>query len=118
MQNIKNHKFRNALIQFRASSHDLEIEKGRHSGVGLNERVCHVCKCIEDEMHFLLKCNMFLSLRRELFLKIENKFSDFSIISDLDKLKFLMQWDDPQLQTWVGKFVYDAFNLWKTILPM
>ena len=35
----------------------LEIEKGRHQNIPLNEWICKLCKLeIEDEIHFLLQC--------------------------------------------------------------
>jgi hypothetical protein len=49
------HFNRNILIRFRISAHNLEIEKGRHQNIPLNERICKLCKLeIEDEIHFLL----------------------------------------------------------------
>ena len=51
---IKNPKYRVAFAKLRASSHSLEIERGRHSKpkTHVNSRVCHFCKIIEDEPHF------------------------------------------------------------------
>jgi hypothetical protein len=40
---------RNILIRFRISAHNLDIEKGRHQNIPLNERICKLCKLeIED----------------------------------------------------------------------
>ena len=46
---------RNILIRFRISAHSLEIEKGRHQNIPLNERICKLCKLeIEEEIIVLL----------------------------------------------------------------
>ena len=52
---IKDKKFRTSLTQFRVSSHDLEIEKGRQRNVCIWERICKNCNSrnIESEYHFL-----------------------------------------------------------------
>jgi hypothetical protein len=48
---------RNILIRFRISAHNLEIEKGRHQNIPLNEQICKLCKLeIEDE---ILKISVF-----------------------------------------------------------
>lgn len=61
-------KFRKALAKFRCSSHNLEIEIGRHNGVLLENRLCKFCESrenivIEDEYHFLLCCPRYERLR-------------------------------------------------------
>ena len=44
---------RNILTTFRISVHNLEIERGRHQNIPLNDRTCKLCKQgIEDEIHF------------------------------------------------------------------
>jgi hypothetical protein len=44
----------------------LEIEKGRHQNIPLNERICKLCKLeIEDEIHVLLQCPILDSFRTE-----------------------------------------------------
>ena len=57
---VKKPRFRNAIARFRYSSHTLKIERGRHtnSKTPVADRVCVHCKVIEDEKHFLLKCDI------------------------------------------------------------
>ena len=46
------------------SSHCLEIEKGRHSGVARIDRICKICQSsIEDEYHFVFICELYKDLR-------------------------------------------------------
>ena len=60
-------KLKICLTRFRLSSHDLEIEKGRHFNIPQINRLCTFCnmKTIESEYHFLLICPYFTDLRKE-----------------------------------------------------
>lgn len=57
-------KFKSCLANFRCSSHQLMIEKGRHIGLALEDRLC-ICgdNSIEDEYHFVLICPLYSNLR-------------------------------------------------------
>ena len=70
------HRLRNALAKFRIGNHDLEIERGRHKNLPVNERVCKLCETqgvltVEDEYHVLLKCPFYNDLR-VIYLDLEN----------------------------------------------
>ena len=56
----RNYRIRKYLTKFRVSSHDLQIEKGRHSKpkIPLSLRLCRHCdsQCIDNEYHFLTEC--------------------------------------------------------------
>ena len=61
---------RRHISKLRCSDHALEIEKGRHKKNGntrtlRRERICTLCKTdqVEDEEHFLLKCDIYNSLK-------------------------------------------------------
>ena len=69
-------KIRTAIAKFRTSSHDLEIEKGRHQNLATNQRLCRLClarniSAIEDEYHVLLQCPSYETIR-EIYLDLEN----------------------------------------------
>jgi hypothetical protein len=54
--------------------HYLEIERGRHRGLQAKERICklHVClKEVEDEIHFLSKCEALQNVRTP-FIDLKN----------------------------------------------
>jgi len=60
------------LFNFRCSGHCLMIEKGRHLNLDKDSRYCPVClhnviRIVEDEMHFLLVCPLYNTIRKELF---------------------------------------------------
>ena len=61
---MSSYQQRRLIAKLRCSDHVLEIEKGRHKGTPSHERICALCHDeIEDEEHFLLKCNIYNSLR-------------------------------------------------------
>jgi hypothetical protein len=42
----------------------MEIERGRHRGLQAKEKICKFClKEVEDEIHFLLKCEALQNVR-------------------------------------------------------
>ena len=56
--------FRRTMSNFRSSSHPLMIEKGRHYNIDREARTCPYCEtCIENELHLVLQCPLFASLR-------------------------------------------------------
>ena len=69
---ITNIKARIALTKLRLSNHNLAIEKGRHQDLQLYDRTCPFCpEHIENELHFLIKCPTYESLRRRLLDDVE-----------------------------------------------
>ena len=64
---IMNDKFRNSLISFRVSAHDLEIERGGYNNIPRNLRTCKLCnmQAVESEFHFLLTCPVYRQLRQQ-----------------------------------------------------
>ena len=75
--NINEAKYRIALSQLRLSSHQLEIEKGRHhnpKSIPIEKRLCKFCNqnAIEDEFHFLLECSQYADLRKTLFNSLKD----------------------------------------------
>ncbi|XP_063418062.1 uncharacterized protein LOC134700624 [Mytilus trossulus] len=71
---LSNRLERSSLCKIRLSAHNLAIEKGRYLGLATDERVCNVCKSgeVEDENHFLLKCEFFSNYRFNFKNKILN----------------------------------------------
>ena len=107
--NIVNNKYRQAVSKLRLSNHDLMIEKGRHKGVGKNERFCPFCAntSIEDEIHFVVTCPIFSTLRNDLLTDQEKAIINSPHL--LEKQKFVSLLGDPSLS--VAKFICKAFQL-------
>ena len=110
---IKNHKYRTAMAQLRTSSHSLAIEYGRYTRpkTKLEDRCCLFCThALEDEKHFLVECIVNKTERDILFSKVERLFQNFSSLDGDEKFIFLLNSDNQQVLTWVGKFIYDSFK--------
>merc|ERR1711954_220631 len=60
-------KGRRILAQLRSGASELKIESGRSEGLPREERICDLCEReVEDEEHFLLRCEKY-EKERELF---------------------------------------------------
>ena len=107
---VRDRRYRNAISKFRLSSHNLEIERGRHCNpkVPVPERLCFRCSCIEDEQHFLVSCKLYEDLRVDLYDKVSKIITDFYEIGDREKFVRLMNSRDNNVLTWLGKFLYTA----------
>ena len=74
LEHVKDFKLRKWMCKFRLSSHDLQIEKGRHLKRKqlIEERLCQFCNYqeVEDELHFFMMCPFYRIERNSLFSKI------------------------------------------------
>ena len=106
---VQNPKYRTAQSKFRTSSHTLAIERGRHTNPArpLKKRTCNE---LEDEIHFLVDCQMFLDERHVSFTKIREKIPHFLNFNTLCKFTFPLKSTDPQICTWTSKFIYNSFK--------
>ena len=68
---IKDFNLRKILSKFRLSDHNLAIELGRRTKpkIPANKRLCKKCdnNVVEDEMHFILDCDLYSQERMNLF---------------------------------------------------
>ena len=63
---------RSIMGRLRAGANFLRIETGRKKGEKPEERICRTCiKGIEDEEHFIIKCEGYTAIREEYKKKIE-----------------------------------------------
>ena len=94
------------------SSHTLKVQRGRQCKpkVPLHQRICKYCNVLEDEKHFLLQCPLYADLRNLLFIHIERRYPNFSSMTLDDKFIYILQNQDSQILTWLGKFLYRAFK--------
>ena len=69
-------KYIQAISKLRMSSHRLATESGRwtqQNRTPINERICTHCRILEEEYHFVLECNIFIDLRKNIFPNIFGK---------------------------------------------
>ena len=101
---IKNKLFLYALSRLRLSSHQLEIETGRYTGLDRDDRLCRTCnmRMIEDEYHFLLVCPHYNELRRKYFSQY------FCHWPNMNKFKMLMSSTSEKILLRLSKYIYYA----------
>jgi hypothetical protein len=69
-----NRRQRSLLAKLRIGNLPINIEKGRHKNLPLDERTCPRCTTeIEDEKHFLLNCQLYTQLRTDLVQTFADK---------------------------------------------
>ena len=84
---------RSLLAQFRLGILPLHIETGRYNNTVLENRLCLFCSesyCIEDEFHFLIKCELYKPLRETLYSQIAVFHGDFLNLDDNSKFTFIL----------------------------
>ena len=110
LSKVSNFKYRNAITKFRTSSHDLEIEKGRHNPhrLPLEQRLCKLCNVIEDEVHFLLSCGLYNSERTVLFngFNIQNP----RYVPSHELFVYVMCSKNQRHLELLGEFIYKSFK--------
>ena len=104
---VTENKYRKALTQFRLSSHDLAIERGRYQNIDRQERICNFCtgKLVESEYHFLLVCPLYRELRQK-YMK-----SYYCRWPTLNKFDSLMSADNKRTILSLAKYIYYASEL-------
>jgi len=96
----------------------LRIETGRYEangicgshGIPVNMRVCLFCSLskVEDEIHFLLECPLYLDLRRRLLSVAEDSLK-LSSLSIEGKFQAIMSSRCELVCKALGEFVWAAF---------
>ena len=109
-------KNRVSIPKIRASSHDLEIDRGRYirPKIDPDHRLCAFCLEIENGEHFVTNCQFNDAERQLLFTKISPKISDFAQLNHHEKCIYLMSCNDRQILTWLVKFLYKSFDIRNT----
>ena len=104
------------LTKIRLSNHDLVIEKGRHQGLEVHQRNCPLCSeiLVEDELHFLLQCKTYTSIRADRFSQAKIYFPEFDHFSKDQQLKTLLT--DDHIVKHSGNYLLKAFELRRFIL--
>ena len=107
-------KERTALTKLRISNSKLMIEKGRHLGIDGGLRFCPFCpNVVEDEKHFLVKCQTYKYLRSDLYSEVKNFFP--SICNQPHDYRFLTLMRDINAAP-VSRFALGAMELREFLL--
>ena len=80
---------RAAFAKFRCGVAPIRIETGRFENLDVNQRLCHFCNVVEDEIHVILDCSAYDDLRNNLFIKAVSVLPTFNVLDANEKIKFL-----------------------------
>ena len=115
-------KQRSILCKIRLSAHNIAIERGRHLGLHTSNRICttRICKTgdIEDESHFLFKCEKYSNYRRSFqynILSILQK-NHFRHLSENQMLKFCMNSNSLKVLRVTCSYINDCLTLRNEII--
>ena len=102
------------IAQFRVSSLQLAIEKGRHEVpvIPPHERLCHYCTKgkVDDKLHFLLQCDFNEQDRRSFFNSISGYLDNVYAVDENELFKSIMGSHVPQVLFALGKFISEGFK--------
>ena len=104
-------------MKLRISNHKLNIEIGRYDKISRCDRVCPVCGLnIEDEIHFLLNCPKYSSIRDDFFNKIENRIPNYKHIPNLTLIIQLIHSTDYYLNKQLVRYVSSCLEMLHNLL--
>lgn len=106
-------KDRSTIAKLRLSAHKLAIEAGRYDNLDVNSRVCLNCNKnqIETEIHFLLSCEQYNQNRNILFKEITNHNPFFMNMSDVSKIKYLLNHKDKKILREIINFITCSLDI-------
>ena len=108
---VKNVNDRISMSKFRLSNHKLMIEKGRHRNLDRTMRICPFCTSVEDEIHFLLKCETFRFSRAELFSNVESALDIQNLRQSDDRLQLKIILENENISKMVAKYLKKLLDL-------
>ena len=104
---------RDRILSCQNTAHDLEIECGRYSGIGRNDRMCKLCRrTVETEFHFVLICIIYKDLRQK-YIPIEYRRSP-----SIYKFNKLMNVSDESIIFNLALYLYHATERRKKYLQL
>ena len=108
-----NFKYRQYITKFRMSDHQLLIETGRYYKIPRSQRLCEICKNIDDEFHFFFTCNINAVPRKVIIEQFNNFYSYFKDIDDNEKLILFLNPSTPDQIKTVVSFIEKSLELRK-----
>ena len=113
---IKEAKYRRSLTKLRFSSHNLEIERGRHTKpvTPVIEISCIVFGVVDDELHFVTSCKKHTTERERLYsyvvyvVYVDSHVPNFGELNNAEKFIYLLTNENPSLLH-LSKFIHRCF---------
>jgi hypothetical protein len=79
--------YRRAMALFRCGVAPIRLETGRYENLSIHERTCFNCTdTVEDEIHVMLHCPLYLQFREDLFESARTIVNNFDNLSDVEKM--------------------------------
>jgi hypothetical protein len=112
--NFSNRLSRSLVAQFRFGILPLQLETGRYSNISIEERLCTLCdtNSIEDEIHFLCSCPLYVNERNILYDKVKVCIDNFENMSTDEKFCSIVK----SCQKYLSHFICDAWNVRKGVI--
>ncbi|MCG8431127.1 MAG: hypothetical protein MJA29_08130, partial [Candidatus Omnitrophica bacterium] len=108
---IRNKSLRECLCKFRISAHDLAIERGRYKNLQVEDRVCSCDNSrVEDELHFLMECPHYTTMREHLFNFIQNRNKNFLDLSPQNKCVWILSNEDEEVCQKLASFIQQSLE--------
>ena len=111
-----NSKYRKELTRVRTSAHSLAVETGRYlrPKPPRELRVCKLCKQnkVEDEVHFLTDCSLYVTKRSALYTTINANCHNFDHLNPYEKAQYMLTAEGEIVKA-VAKFCYEANQIRK-----
>ena len=98
------------MAKFRTGTYPINIEKGRHKNLPVEERTCHFCpNMVEDELHFLLVCPAYADIRNELLEEFRHRTDE--ILNDYNlQEQFYLLMNINKIAKKVAYYLDEAFK--------
>ena len=112
--NLRDFEKRKAITRLRTSTHKLKIETGRYNAhnnyIRPEDRTCVHCDRTspEDELHFLIACDMYRDIRNELFSYCVKHNYLFETYTNVQKFIWLMTNEDMESLKALGIYIIKA----------
>mgnify|MGYP002804388675 FL=1 len=117
---VKNFTQRKMFTQFRISNHKLEIENGRYKNIPRGKRLCEYCDSneIEDEYHFVLKCQNYKTIREKSNPILKTMFQEsLTIETKMKRFEQMISSTDEVVIILMSEFVKEALKQEKFLNP-
>ena len=112
---ITNKESGRRLSKLRCGNHDLAIETGRYKEQAVEGRLCLNCNKVEDELHFLIECELFTIVRKKFLKDLSEIYPNLK--SDNKKQMFisLMSTDNCIIVKELARFINACFEIRRII---
>ena len=109
LHEIKNPSIRQSVTKLRLSNRSLNTETGRYKNLPKQLRFCPFCpSSIESEVQFLIECNTFNTLRREILQEIIQNKLNFVYYTPTEKFELLLSGENIYP---MSKFIHNCFEI-------